>query len=30
VDYSLFDTSIPLDRALVRYLAWRTKFKAGP
>ncbi|OGP57732.1 MAG: hypothetical protein A2162_02255 [Deltaproteobacteria bacterium RBG_13_52_11b] len=30
VDYSLFNTSIGLDRALVRYLSWRTKFKAGP
>jgi uncharacterized protein (DUF58 family) len=30
VDYSLFNTSIGLDRALVRYLSWRAKFKAGP
>jgi uncharacterized protein (DUF58 family) len=30
VDYSLFNTSIGLDRALVRYLSWRTKFRAGP
>jgi len=30
VDYSLFNTSIGLDRALVRYLSWRTKFKATP
>jgi len=28
IDYSLFDTSIGLDRALVRYLRWRQKFKA--
>jgi len=27
IDYSLFDTSIGLDRALVRYLTWRQKFK---
>jgi len=27
IDYSLFDTSIGLDRALVRYLSWREKFK---
>ena len=27
IDYSLFDTSIGLDRALVRYLTWRGKFK---
>jgi len=27
IDYSLFDTSIDLDRALVRYLTWRGKFK---
>jgi uncharacterized protein (DUF58 family) len=27
IDYSLFDTSIGLDRALVRYLTWREKFK---
>jgi uncharacterized protein (DUF58 family) len=27
VDYSLFDTSIGLDRALVRYLNWREKFR---
>jgi uncharacterized protein (DUF58 family) len=27
IDYSLFDTSIGLDRALVRYLTWRKKFK---
>jgi uncharacterized protein (DUF58 family) len=28
IDYSLFDTSIGLDRGLVRYLRWRQKFKA--
>jgi uncharacterized protein (DUF58 family) len=27
IDYSLFDTSIGLDRALSRYLRWREKFK---
>jgi hypothetical protein len=27
IDYSLFDTSIGLDRALVRYLNWRAKFR---
>jgi hypothetical protein len=27
IDYSLFDTSIGLDRALVRYLNWREKFR---
>jgi uncharacterized protein (DUF58 family) len=27
IDYSLFDTSIGLDRALVRYLSWREKFR---
>jgi uncharacterized protein (DUF58 family) len=27
IDYSLFDTSIGLDRALVRYLTWREKFR---
>ncbi len=27
IDYSLFDTSVGLDRALVRYLAWREKFR---
>jgi len=27
IDYSLFNTSIGLDRALVRYLNWREKFK---
>jgi uncharacterized protein (DUF58 family) len=28
IDYFLFDTSIGLDRALVRYLTWREKFRA--
>jgi len=28
IDYSLFDTSIGLDRALVRYLTWREKFRS--
>ena len=27
IDYALFDTSVGLDRALVRYLVWREKFK---
>jgi len=27
IDYSLFDTSIGLDRGLVRYLTWREKFR---
>ena len=27
IDYSLFDTSIGLDRALIRYLTWRSKFR---
>jgi uncharacterized protein (DUF58 family) len=27
IDYSLFDTSMGLDRALVRYLTWREKFR---
>jgi uncharacterized protein (DUF58 family) len=27
IDYFLFDTSIGLDRALVRYLTWRSKFR---
>jgi uncharacterized protein (DUF58 family) len=30
IDYSLFDTSIGLDRALVRYLTWRGKFRSHP
>ena len=28
IDYSLFDTSMGLDRALVRYLTWREKFRS--
>ena len=28
IDYSLFNTSVGLDRALVRYLTWREKFKS--
>ena len=28
IDYSLFDTSIGLDRALVRYLTWREKIRS--
>jgi uncharacterized protein (DUF58 family) len=28
IDYSVFDTSVDLDRALARYLTWRQKFKA--
>jgi uncharacterized protein (DUF58 family) len=28
IDYALFDTSVGLDRALVRYLTWRQKFRA--
>jgi uncharacterized protein (DUF58 family) len=27
IDYSLFDTSVGLDRALIRYLTWREKFR---
>ncbi len=27
IDYSLFDTSVGLDRALVKYLSWRQRFK---
>ncbi|MBI4767727.1 MAG: DUF58 domain-containing protein [Deltaproteobacteria bacterium] len=27
IDYSLFDTSVGLDRALMRYLTWREKFR---
>jgi uncharacterized protein (DUF58 family) len=27
IDYSLFDTSVGLDRALTRYLAWREKVR---
>jgi uncharacterized protein (DUF58 family) len=29
IDYFLFDTSVGLDRALVRYLTWREKFRMG-
>jgi len=29
IDYSLFDTSVGLDRALTRYLAWREKIKSS-
>ena len=29
IDYALFDTSIGLDRALMRYLTWREKFRKG-
>jgi len=28
IDYSVFDTSVGLDRALTRYLTWRQKFRA--
>ncbi len=28
VDYALFDTAIPLDSALVRYLTWRSRLRA--
>jgi uncharacterized protein (DUF58 family) len=28
IDYSVFDTSVDLDRALTRYLTWRQKFRA--
>jgi uncharacterized protein (DUF58 family) len=28
IDYSLFDTSVTLDRALVKYLNWRQRFRA--
>ena len=27
IDYSLFDTSVGLDRALIRYLTWREKLR---
>ena len=27
IDYSLFNTSVSLDRALMRYLTWREKFR---
>jgi uncharacterized protein (DUF58 family) len=29
IDYALFDTSESLDKALVRFLAWRTKVRVG-
>jgi uncharacterized protein (DUF58 family) len=29
IDYALFDTSVGLDRALMRYLTWREKFRKG-
>jgi uncharacterized protein (DUF58 family) len=29
IDYSLFNTSVNLDRALVRYLTWRARFRLG-
>jgi hypothetical protein len=29
IDYSLFDTTVGLDRALARYLAWRARFRPG-
>ena len=29
IDYSLFDTSIGLDRGLMRYLTWREKFRSA-
>jgi uncharacterized protein (DUF58 family) len=29
VDYALFNTSVGLDRALVRYLSWRKRFRRG-
>jgi uncharacterized protein (DUF58 family) len=28
IDYNLFETSVGLDRALLRYLTWRQKFRA--
>ena len=30
IDYSLLDTSVGLDRALIRYLTWREKFRRHP
>lgn len=30
IDYSLLDTSADLDRAMMRYLAWREKFRRHP
>ena len=29
IDYSLFNTSVGLDRALNRYLTWRSRFRLG-
>jgi uncharacterized protein (DUF58 family) len=29
IDYSLFNTSVGLDRALVRYLTWRARLRLG-
>lgn len=29
IDYTLFNTTVGLDRALVSYLAWRTRFRFG-
>ena len=29
IDYSLFNTSVSLDRALVRYLTWRARLRLG-
>jgi uncharacterized protein (DUF58 family) len=29
IDYSLFNTTVGLDRALVRYLTWRARFRLG-
>jgi hypothetical protein len=28
IDYSLYDTSVDLDRPLVRYLTWRQRFRS--
>jgi uncharacterized protein (DUF58 family) len=30
IDYSLLDTSVDLDRAMMRYLVWREKFRRHP
>lgn len=30
IDYDLLDTSVGLDRAMTRYLAWREKFRRHP
>ncbi len=27
IDYNLFNTTVPLDRALTRYLTWRSRFR---